>query len=283
MLKIIRDKNKNNRDEIARLVKDKFPDYKMTGLAVTQILRFTYEIKRGDIVIIPDFSTHQVAFGEVTDDEPHHYSFNKYYDKIELTWNKARSVTWRKRINKLSLNPKLYSLFWSQQAISSGDEYAEYIDSTYYNVYKKRGKLHLQIGIRKDKDLNARDLFRGCLTLLDYSDEFLQELKLSENTSDIDVKITVNSPGYIELIGYSFYAILVVGIIVISISGGELKAKFKEYTVEVKTGGIFQSVSRFLRELHRQETLTDALDRIKAEDPKDLEEIIKKLIEHDEE
>lgn len=52
-------------EELKRISKDRYPKDARTGLVASQIYRFLYEVKKGDIVIIPDVNSSAIAIGEI--------------------------------------------------------------------------------------------------------------------------------------------------------------------------------------------------------------------------
>ncbi len=278
IFRILNDDKKDPKKALITTIKEKYPDNERPGLAASQIIRFFTEIKNGDVVIIPSESSSELSFGIIQDDKPFQHSFFKAEQNKDFSYDKARSVFWVKTVGRKALNPKLFSLFFAHQTISNGNEYSQYIDSTINDFYKKDGKVYLQLKVLKKEDINARQLFSGCLELLDITDEFLTFNNYHEDTSGIDVKISLNSPGEIEFIGVNFYALTIVGMIIIAVVGGGFRAKHGETTVELKSDGLIKRISDFLKERHRETELSSALEKLEASDPKDLVQIIKKMI-----
>jgi hypothetical protein len=278
ILTIINDEKRDSKKELIKIIKEKYPENERPGLAAAQVIRFVSEISPGDVVIIPSESSSELSFGIVEEGEPFQIRLHDYETNKEYTYDKARKVTWVKSVGRSSLNPKLFSLFFAHQAISNGNDYAQFIDSTINDFYQKDGKLYLQLKILKKAVINARQLFHGCLELLNLTDDFLKINKCEEDTSDIDAKISLNSPGVIELIANSFYALTTVGLIIVAVTGGKFKAKHGESAVEFQTDGIVKKISDFLNEKHRRKELSLVMEKLEAVDPKDLASITKKMI-----
>lgn len=275
---VISDNTVNSAKKLTDIVRSKYPDISRPGLAASQLLKFFTEIKKGDVVIIPSVSSSEISFGIIQDSEPFSTSFLGADQNKDLTYNKARNVTWVKHVHRKKLNPRLFSLFFSHQTISNGSEYASYIDSTINDFYKKEDRTHLQLSIQKSSDINARALFTGCIGLLDLTDDFMKQTGYDADTKNIDVKISLNSPGFIEFIGNNSNAMVLLGFIIVGVVGGGFTAKISTATFALKTDGIIKKISDFLKEKHRQETLSSVMDSLEAADPKDIIEIAKKLI-----
>ena len=170
------------------------------------INKFIFEIKKGDIVMIPSQNSSQINFGEVLEDQI-------YYDKGTSTFEedniepcpyiKRRKIKWLKKVHRRNLDPKLFSLFYSHHTISMADKktYASYIDRTIDSLFIKGENAHLVLEVTNTNDINAytfSSLIQNSIKLVDSL-----SLPLNENLNGklIKVKANVQSPGPIELFG----------------------------------------------------------------------------------
>lgn len=257
---------------VMRQVTDKYPNEKRPGFVAAQILTFTHKIKKGDVIIIPGVSSHELSFGIVANDA---VSNRVLYLGENRHERKVREVKWSKSVNRRFLNPNLFSLFFAHQTISNGNDYAKYIDPTLNDFFIKDGKAYLQLPVQKADDINARDLFKSCLGLLDLTDKFLETAGSAERTTDVDVKININSPGIIEFVGGGINALAILGFVIVAVNGGSLK--IEKLGLNLKTDGILHQLTKFLNERSKREVVTELRGDLKKLEMKDSKDIIKVL------
>ena len=238
---------------------------------------FFFEVKKGDIVIIPNHGSEKLLFGEITNNK---ISSSKAYDKEReknYSFELSRSVRWEKSRDRYELNPKLYSLFFSHHTISSGDSYGTYIDNELQDFYSKDGLTHLLIPIRKEGDINARGLSRLCLDLLDLTDEFLKENNIQAETDDIKIKSNINSPGTIELIGACSLGLIALGMFIIGLSGGTYTYEQKDNKGKINSPGLIKKLTDFYVQHKKFKIIEGLVKDLKVSGAEDLREVIKKL------
>lgn len=260
---------------VTRQVTDKYRNEKRPGFVAAQILTFTHRIKKGDVIIIPGVSSRELSFGIVDGDDVTNEVLYLGEDKHE---RKVRKVKWLKSVNRRFLNPNLFSLFFAHQTISNGDDYAKYIDTTLNDFFIKDGKAYLQLPVQKADDINARDLFKSCLGLLDLTDKFLETAGYTERTTDVDVKININSPGIIEFVGGGINALAILGFVIVAVNGGSLK--IEKLGVDLKTEGILHQLTKFLNGRSKREIVAELkgdLNKLEMKDAKDIIKVIETL------
>lgn len=263
-------------DKISKLIRRQYEDVSMPGLAASNIVKFIFEMKRGDIVIIPSPSSQLLAFGVIQEDKA---TQGIYTEIKDLTGFKVRKVKWVKTVSRDKLNPKLYRLFFSHQAVVSGNEYADYIDATINDFYIKDQKIHLQLKIDKEDEILAKELFTACLGLLEVTDDFLRANNIQETTSSVEVKVSVNSPGVVEFIGCSFLALTALGFCIVALAGGGIEGKILGQEVSFKTDGLLIKISEFLRDHQKRKLLTTLTSQLDMKNPDDAVKLIGKLLE----
>lgn len=269
---------KEVREELKKLVKRNYPQHLRPGLIVTQIYRFFYEVQKGDVVIIPSYSSDKLLFGEIQGDEIFPVELYDKENEEKRPFELSRKVKWDKAVNRDALNPKLYSLFFSHHAISSGDAYASFIDNELHDFYMKGSFTHLIIPIKKDKDIKARILSKFSLDLLDLTDTFLEENSIAKETDDIQIKSNVNSPGTLELIGQSAVDLFVLGVIIVGLAGGSFQFKFKELEGKMHTPGILKRFQEFFKQQQQFKLLETIVKDLKIRGAEDLRAVLRKLI-----
>jgi len=184
------------------------------------INKFMFEIKKGDIIMIPSKGSYQVNFGEVLEDHIYYDStMSVFEDKdniVPCPYVKRRKVKWLKKVDRRNLEPKLFSLFYSHHTITLADKktYASYIDRTIDSIFIKGNYAHLVLEVTKREDINAytfSNLIQNSIQLVDsLSNPFEEKL----NARHIKVKANVQSPGPIELFGPIKEILIIANIIV---------------------------------------------------------------------
>ena len=86
-------------------------------------MKYTYLIKRDDYVVIPRASAGSLAIGRVLENGFVHRDLY-FQDKLIPEFNKIKKVKRMRVADRRSINPNLYGLLNSHQAISFANEYA---------------------------------------------------------------------------------------------------------------------------------------------------------------
>jgi restriction system protein len=234
---------------LSDIVRDKYKNENRPNYVANQIKTFCNDMKKGDIVLIPSSRSTYIHFGIVRDDEPYEEDIPIEVENIEehpellfeyegvCPYRKRRKVDWIKVIRRDDLDPQLYKLIYSQHTISNADSYAEYIDKSLFDFYVKGDKCHFILHVRKKEHIKAHHLIPFMSDLLSIADAG----KLSSD-DEIDIKVSVQSPGTIELIGY-IPNIIILSVIVVAILGG--RAKF--LGMELDTPGIMGRILEWRR------------------------------------
>jgi hypothetical protein len=106
--------------------------------------------------------------------------------------------------------------------------------------------------------------------------EFCEEQKLPYNSDDVDVRLNLRSPGIIELTGVAA-AIIILGIILVGLAGGDADFKIGGQDVKFKTPGILASLSDFLDRKLRRKALVKLMAELEMKNPEELVKIIGKI------
>jgi hypothetical protein len=193
------------------LVKSKYPNHQRPGLIVANLKRFYNEMRIGDIVLIPNTAGKSLAVGKIISDVEviegieRVKSDGKVY--IDHEYRRARKIKWIAATRRRNFSPELYSLLNTHQTISRADAYAEWIDGLLYNIYKKGDKYYYKININQRYGLSAKTVYGVFYELLNTVDDFLKQESIDETTDNIDTKIVLSSPGYVEFLGGAGQAI----------------------------------------------------------------------------
>lgn len=205
--------------ELRNIIKMNY-DVAQPGKVISTIKRFFYDIKEGDIVMLPSEGSNIITFGEISS---HAYTYEPTDEEIDegsCDFKKRRNFKFLKDVNRKDLDPLLFKMFQAHQTISSANSYASVIDRTLENLYIKDGILHLKIDVKVPDDIKAKKILA------------LQNIILNspgcEVSDDIIMKISIQSDGFIELITSSITDILTALAIIQIFIGG---AKINDYEI----------------------------------------------------
>lgn len=250
----------------------------------SQILRFFRDIKEGDVVIVPSHSSSKVCFGVI---QSNLYEETKGVQiQGRCPFSKRRSVRWIKISRRTSLPADLQLMFNSRHIISNVDSYAPHIDNLLNELYTKSGITYLVLRVKQDETLSADD-FTLVSDLMELFNEYSKENGMGLTSSDIKMKMSVQSPGDILAFAKSPEGIMVIGLIIMFIKGGNFSGNWGGFNVKAKVPSpgesfakIVTSVNSFLNDRTKRKTidkLSRKLDNMEIETPSPIIEMMKEL------
>lgn len=243
--------------------------------AASQLLKFHRDMKVGDVIIVPGRRSEKVKIGYI--DSKVYTETNVSKDTYACPFNKRRKVEWVKEFSRGRLNPKLQLMFNSRHIISNVDSYAEYIDSLINDFYIKDNLTFLVIKVQTENEIAVND-FSGVFDVINLLEDYAEENQLPFNTSDINIKISVQSPGDILLsIVNNPQALFILGFLILLINGGGFK--IEKLGVDLSTPGLLKSISEFLdRRTDRKtkEKIAKKLENMDIKNPNDIIKLIDK-------
>lgn len=282
----------NKNIPLNEVVKENYPDENRPNHVANQISTLVSEIKKGDIVLIPSAKSTYIHFGIVEDetafeeeipieleDLDNHPELEFNYEGV-CPYVKRRKVNWIKVRKRDNLDPQLYRLIYSQHTISSANQYSEYIDRALFDFFIKGENCHMVLHVEKKGNIKGNHLVRFMSDLLNIADK-----NKTEAEEEVDLKVSVQSPGTIELIGL-VPVIMVASVIIVGILGG--RAKF--IGMELDTPGIIgrilewrekkQGLNTTAEEVPaaQQERLAQNADNLQVRLPETLEKALKDYI-----
>lgn len=240
--------NSKGKIALVEAIKERFPDENRPGYIATQIIDFTYNIKQGDIVIIPSASSGSISIGEVVSTPV--YEVDKRLSDQDCPFLKRKEVKWIKlELTFEEIDTQLIKLKYHQRTVSKiPEDLTPFIDRTILPLYIKDDNAHLALNVRKKDSQPAYMLFSTWAELLELSEEFGNEKGLEINKEDFDLRINVQSPGTIEFITYTVIGIVTLSVIVAALIGAEIETKsgYLKFQLKFKSGGLLKSVSDFM-------------------------------------
>lgn len=265
--------------DLGQKIRDNYEDNLRPFHTAKQLIKFAYEIKKGDIVLIPSSSSSIVSFGEVLED--HIYIQEVKSDNpFVCTYAKRKKVKWIYTKDRRFLDPYLFKLLYSRQTITEAKSYDVYIDRTINSVYVKGERSHVVFDVKTKSGINARELSMFWNLLFDLAEGFGKEENIDINANEIEVKLNLQSPGTLEFISFTLEAITVIGLIIVAISGGGFEIKTKTWSVKLHTDGVIKKIQDYLNNKHRRhitESLTKHVENLQIKDPDDLIKILQEL------
>lgn len=260
------------------LVKKAYPNEAQPGLIAGQISKFLYDIKKGDIIVIPSENSRYISIGCVTE-TPVHLATESEMLKTNCDYTFRKRVKWLKTLDRDTLDPYLYKVLFAHQAINNLYQYSEYIERSLNDFFVKDGEAHLILEIEKEDDIHAMELFALGYGYLKSLDDISDYFKLDISSKEIEVKITLNSPGKLHFKALSWRTVVAFGIVVIAINGGGLKFNNGSTTFDLSTSGIIQKIIDYQNsstDRQMQEALYQQYkDSLQVKQPEDLVNLLK--------
>ena len=151
----------------------------------------------------------------------------------------------------------------AHNAISNIDNYADYINRILYNVYYREGILHVTFNVKEKDDIPAIEINKFISNTLENMNEINNQYNLNAEVDNVNLKISVQSPGPIEFFG-NIYNLLtdniggmvLIAFIFLMVIGGECKFNSKkddsEKSLEMKTEGVIGRIIQFIKEGNKQ-------------------------------
>lgn len=229
-----------------------YKNEKRPGYIYNQIRRFMFDIKKGDMILIPSENSTQIAFGIVTD------SF--YVRNVNNTINnpkipkcnfkKCIKVEWKSKIFKEKFDPYLRMLMFTHTTITDINDYKGYINRLLYSNYILDDMIHITFNVTTKNNINAVELVNFLNLVSRESIDVFNQVTGSNFPKDtIDIKLNVQSPGPIEFIGNAVGGILVVAIVNAFLFGINIDLElFKVVKFKMNNEGLITYILKFVQE-----------------------------------
>lgn len=203
-------------------------------LISNQIYKFYRQVKKGDIVIIPSYSSTKVAFGEVLESNIAEFDDTELRQFDHSTQFLNKRVRWINEYDRSDLDPNIFKMFTAHQAINEVNKYAHVIERTLQDFFILDNKAHLIINVQQKSEINARGLFGLGHSFLDILDDVISYLQIEGvDTNDFQVEVNINSRGKIDLKSYSKKG-TVIALLTLGVFGGG----FEYGDFKIKTEGL---------------------------------------------
>lgn len=264
---------------LAETIEKKYPEETRPNYIGNQLIDFVYNIKKGDIVVIPSASSTYISIGKVI--ETPIYQTTEFHENERCNFTKRKKIDWiKKDVNFKSLDPQLLNLKYSQRTITHIDDYlVSFIDRAISTLYIKENNAHLSFGIAREEHIGAYELFTTWTELLNITEDFGKKNGIQVDKKGFDIRINVQSPGVIEFISYSIGGMFVLSGLVAVIVGAEFNTKFFWTSHSFKTKGLLKSLTEYWDARQNIKLKKELIEKVKAMKikPEDISKILEKL------
>ncbi len=224
----------------------------------TDFYTFYHELKENDIVIIPNESNQKLSIGQVLDSEPTEFVF-KQTKKNESTCDRIHSVSvkWltEKSIYKLN-NPHLISLLCTaQNEIKYAGEYKNNINCVLYDFFIQEKTGYFIINVNTKKSIEAKTFFKLFAELFELTEKFPNG---NFSKDDINLRVNLNSPGQVILSSKDIKKLIVLGMILVSFSGGKLRVMDLEIDINGIAPPIINLIDTIIKEKGNRASMQSA-------------------------
>lgn len=264
--------DKNNKlRQLKRLVNRRYTEVRNPGYIASQLIRFCEEIKQGDIILVPGYNSYRLSICEIT---------GNVYENADARENNGRCpfmkrlpVRILKQTTRLNLPPKAQLLFNSRHPISCINDYATYLDNTCSDYYSKNDEIHLVLKIQTEGNVSV-ETFYNIERLFKLAEDFCRETGLEGNSGEVEMKVQMESPGWLHFISKNKNYLAVIGLLTLLINGGGLEVSNGDFHMNLNTPGLIRSCSEFLdrqQDRDMQESIRQSLDSLQIKTPEDFQ------------
>lgn len=264
------------RNKLKVLALEKFPE-RVPGFVANQLIRFIYEVKKGDVVLVPSEGSTFVSIGEVTDTNLMNVD-DLILSRTMCPYWKRKSVKWFKTIPKKDMDIMLYRALKSHQALTEVTEHATIIERSLKDFYKIDNTTNFIVNVKKESDIPATDLLFFGRDLLILSKDFIEEYKLELDINDVDIKINLNSQGKSQFLTKKNGAVvLIIALMYVGLAGGGLTIDTGSFKLDLSTPGLIQKVIDYQNNYHDREMINNLIKNKESLEIKDNEDLMRAL------
>lgn len=198
--------NFNDTDSLADDILLNYPEIQRPSLVINKCKSFINEVKKGDILVIPNKGSSFVAFaiaGDYFEDQNKTVDIEKTVIKrieekevvindVSCPYKKRRSIQVIKIVKSENLNYHLYRAISSYHGINNLDSYATLILDQLYNYYTFGSETHIVFNVTKEKSIGLRELTKFLYGVTDSLSTIIPE-------ENISTKLALESPGDIVI------------------------------------------------------------------------------------
>ena len=212
-----------------------------------------FDIKIGDMILIPSENSSQIAFGIVQETFFIRDTNNNNITNLKnpkCNFKKCIKVKWKSKIFKDRFDPYLKMLLFTHTTITNVNDYKGYINRLLYSNYILDDTIHVTFNITTKSNINAVELLNFLNLISEESIDVFNQVTGSNFKKDtVDVKLNVQSPGPVEFIGYALGGILAICIINAFLFGIKMDVElFKIVKFKIDNKGLISYILKFIQE-----------------------------------
>lgn len=177
-------------------ISELYSNVKKPGSAYNQMMKFAYNIRIDDIVIVPSAAPNNLLVGKVISSPFTETSQNIESATNICDYNKRISVEWIGIIYNKDIDPSLYPLVYSGQTITDANEYKKYINRGLYDSYIEEETMSITFKVKEEEDVSAQAYNKFLSSMLE-----MAETAADEDSEDVVIRTNVQSDGPLELLG----------------------------------------------------------------------------------
>lgn len=203
------DQNIGSSDTIrAKLISSKglpfnTPNKRTMGSAAKQMIRFQSDIRPGHIVLVPSYNSDMFSVGEVIGEA---YTEGNEENLLTCPYKKRRKIQWIGKFNRYRADPILQKVVYAAHTVSEITQYKSFINRATFDTYVEGEDMHMTFHVRHEDGIDLDTLS----TLLTSYNDLNKILYPSEK---VKVRLNVQSPGPIEIIGAAMIVGSIAGLI----------------------------------------------------------------------
>lgn len=151
-----------------------------------------YNMKKGDIVVIPEKRSEYFAFGIVEDQVP----YAEIEDTVDCPYFKRRKIKWIKQAPIREVHPKFHQFNVTRHAISEvNTEHRHAVLQSIFPIFKYGDVTHVTFSVLTDDAIHPHQIFPLGVKIYELLMKINESEGYGDNLNDVAVQILVASKG----------------------------------------------------------------------------------------
>lgn len=221
-LSSVKDKGLQSKNLLKAKISENYPDDKRPGSSASQILKFAYLLKEGDLVLVPSENSIRYLIGRVTGKVYMEKDEELLDAKRHCPYKKRRKVKWIGVINRSEADPALYKLVYAGHTMSSANDYKGFINRALFDSYISNNTMHSTFMITSADDI---DMYKFSKFQFYFSSMY----HVLYPKEKIISKTNVQCPGPLEIIGIVTFVANVTSLLFFWLSPNIREIKIKNW------------------------------------------------------
>ncbi|VDG24191.1 restriction endonuclease [Lactiplantibacillus mudanjiangensis] len=184
----------NNREELKAHIFKNYPKEKQPGSTASQLLKFIFDLKENDLVLVPSENSERYLIGRIKGEAYLEDNSDLLDENRHCPYTKRRPVTWIGVINRSKADTSLYKLVYAGHTMSNANEYKPFINRALFDSYIENDEMHSTFLVTQEKDIDMYEFSKFQYNFSEMYRTFFPKEKLVSKTN-------VQSMGPVEIIG----------------------------------------------------------------------------------